>query len=248
MPFGMPIPPSPATSKALLAAFAERGITFIPNRLVRALDPQRHAAVLDDGSELPYDLFLGIPKHRVPEVVAASGMTENGWIPVNPKNLETRFPGVYAVGDVTSVGTPKAGVFAEGAARIVAAEIIADCEGRRTASRRTRARAPATSSSGQGGSGVWMWTSFRGHRPRGATSRRRRHLSARRSSLGPAAAPAGSGCKTAYPGGRSDFGRLPKAGSCCGEEQGFRSLFYLVRRSWNDARDFDVKKLYSTYT
>jgi sulfide:quinone oxidoreductase len=126
MPFGIPIPPSPGSSGALLRAFAERGITFIPNHLVRALDPQRHVVVLDDASELPYDLFLGIPKHRVPEVVAASGMTENGWIPVNPETLETRFPGVYAVGDVTSVGTPKAGVFAEAAARTVAAGLLAD--------------------------------------------------------------------------------------------------------------------------
>jgi sulfide:quinone oxidoreductase len=96
---------------------------------VRALDPARRVAILDDERELPYDLFLGIPKHRVPDVVAASGLTENGWIPVNPKNLKTRFRGVYAIGDVTSVGTPKAGVFAEGAARIVAASLIADVQG-----------------------------------------------------------------------------------------------------------------------
>jgi sulfide:quinone oxidoreductase len=113
----------------LLAAFAERGITFVPNRLVRALDPARRVAVLDDGSEMPYDLFLGIPKHRVPKVVAESGMAENGWIPVNPKNLRTRFPGVYAVGDVTSVGTAKAGTFSEGAARVVAASLIAELQG-----------------------------------------------------------------------------------------------------------------------
>jgi len=129
MPFGIPIPPSPATSKALIAAFAERGITFVPNRLVRALDPARRVAILDDKSEMPYDLFLGIPKHRVPDVVAASGMTEDGWIPVDRKNLRTRFPGVYAIGDVTSVGTAKAGVFSEGAARVVAASIIADVQG-----------------------------------------------------------------------------------------------------------------------
>ncbi len=129
MPFGLPIPPSPSTSKALLSAFHQRGITYVPNRLVRALDPARHVVTLDDGSEMPYDLFLGIPKHRVPDVVAASGMTQNGWIPVNPKTLETSFPGVYAVGDVTSVGTAKAGVFAEGAARIVAASLIADIKG-----------------------------------------------------------------------------------------------------------------------
>ena len=126
MPFGVPIPPSPETSQALLAAFAERDITFVPNRLVRALDPGRHVAILDDESEMAYDLFLGVPKHKVPDVVAASGMTEDGWIPVDPKNLETRFPGVYAIGDVTSVGTPKAGVFAEGAARVVAQSLIAE--------------------------------------------------------------------------------------------------------------------------
>ena len=61
-------------------------------------------------------------------MVADSGMTEDGWIPVESLTLETRYPGVYAVGDVTSVGTPKAGVFSEGAARVVAAEIIASVE------------------------------------------------------------------------------------------------------------------------
>jgi len=129
MPFGVPVPPSPAASRALLSAFAERDITFVPNRLVRALDPARRVAMLDDQSEMAFDLFLGIPKHRAPAVVEASGLTEGGWIPVNPKNLKTRFPGVYAIGDVTSVGTPKAGVFAEGAARVVAAALVAELQG-----------------------------------------------------------------------------------------------------------------------
>lgn len=48
----------------MLAAFAERGITFVPNRLVRALDPGRKVIILNDESQMPYDLFLGIPKHR----------------------------------------------------------------------------------------------------------------------------------------------------------------------------------------
>jgi sulfide:quinone oxidoreductase len=52
-------------------------------------------------------------------------MTEDGYVPVNPKTLETRFPGVYAVGDVATIGVPKAGVFSEGAARVVAASLIA---------------------------------------------------------------------------------------------------------------------------
>ena len=56
-------------------------------------------------------------------MVEASGLTVDGWVPVNPLTLETSFPGVFAVGDVTSVGTPKAGVFAEGQA-VVAADGI----------------------------------------------------------------------------------------------------------------------------
>jgi sulfide:quinone oxidoreductase len=129
MPFPSPVPPSPDTSTALLAAFAERGITFVPGRSIGALDPARRVAVLDDRSEMPYDLLLAVPSHRVPAVVASSGLTENGWIPVDQKTLATRFPGVFAIGDVTSVGTPKAGVFAEGAARTVAGILIAQIKG-----------------------------------------------------------------------------------------------------------------------
>ena len=116
MPLGAPVPPSPAASTALLGAFAERKINWQPDRLVRALDPERRVALLADGDEIPFDLFLGVPQHRAPEVVLESGMCVDGWIPVDPETLETAFPDVYAVGDVTSVGTPKAGVFAEGQA------------------------------------------------------------------------------------------------------------------------------------
>lgn len=129
MPFGRPIPPSPETSDAILAAFGERGIRFIKDRLVTALDPARRVAVLDDGSELPFALFLGVPHHHLPQVVAESGLAEGPWVEVDKRTLETRFPGVFAVGDVNGVGTPKAGVFAEGAAKVVAAQIIARLRG-----------------------------------------------------------------------------------------------------------------------
>jgi sulfide:quinone oxidoreductase len=125
MPMGVPIPPSPAASEALLTAFAERGINWVPMQAVRALDPDRNVAILGDGRELPYDLFLGIPVHRAPSVVQESGLCVDGWIPVDPLTLETAFADVYAVGDVTSVGTPKAGVFSEGQAAVVADAIIA---------------------------------------------------------------------------------------------------------------------------
>jgi sulfide:quinone oxidoreductase len=130
MPMGAPIPPSPDASKALLGAFAERDIAWHPQQLVRRLDPATKTAHFADGSEMPYDLFLGVPAHKVPPVVEASGLCVDGWVPVDPVTLETSFPGVYAVGDVTSVGTPKAGVFAEGQGAVVADTLIARHRGR----------------------------------------------------------------------------------------------------------------------
>ncbi|MEO6944089.1 MAG: FAD-dependent oxidoreductase, partial [Lacisediminihabitans sp.] len=129
MPFGAPVPPAPTASEALLAAFATQGIIWHPNNSVSALDPDRKVAILDNGEELPYDLFLGVPVHRAAAVVLESPLAQSGWIPVDSLTLETEFPNVYAIGDVTSVGTPKAGVFAEGQAVVVANEIIAKLRG-----------------------------------------------------------------------------------------------------------------------
>jgi len=132
MPLPSPVPPSPATSEALLASFAERNIEFVPGARIDHLDEDRKLAVLQDGREYPFDLFLGVPRHRAPDVVLESGMADEGYIPVEPRTLRTRFPGVYAIGDVATVGVPKAGVFAEGAARVAAAEILAEIRGGET--------------------------------------------------------------------------------------------------------------------
>jgi sulfide:quinone oxidoreductase len=129
MPLGSPVPPSPETSAALEREFTARAIKLLCARRVAALDGARGVVVLDDGSELPFDLFLGVPKHRAPDVVIASGMTEDGYIPVDSATLATRYPGVYAVGDVATAGVPKAGVFAEGAARVLAQTIAFQLRG-----------------------------------------------------------------------------------------------------------------------
>src|SRR5207302_4776890 len=100
-------------------------------RLVKSRGAGRRLAVLSDWGMMPYALFLGIRVQRVPQVVVESGLAAHprDWVPVNKQTLETRFPGVYAVGDVNGVGTPKAGVFAEGSAQVVAAAIIARLRG-----------------------------------------------------------------------------------------------------------------------
>ena len=130
MPLPSPVPPSPETSRALESAFEERGIAFVPGARITSLDPDRRVATLKDGDEHAFDLFLGVPKHRAPDVVLASGLAEDGYIPVESRTLKTSHEGVYAFGDVATVGVPKAGVFAERAGRAVAAALIAEIRGK----------------------------------------------------------------------------------------------------------------------
>lgn len=123
-PLPRPVPPSPETSEALLKAFAERGIEYVAVTKVVAVDAAKRTVTTDKG-ELPCDLFLGIPKNRAPDVVVAAGLTNaEGWVAVDPRTLLTPHANVWAIGDLSATGTPKAGVFAETAARTVATNII----------------------------------------------------------------------------------------------------------------------------
>ena len=130
-PMQRPVPVTDAVSQLFRDGLAQRGIEELPQCLVTAIDPEARVAHTADGRTLPYDLFVGIPVHRAPAVVAASDLAVDGWIPVDQTNLRTCFPGVYAVGDVcTGPRTvPKAGIFAEAASRVVAADIAAAIAG-----------------------------------------------------------------------------------------------------------------------
>jgi sulfide:quinone oxidoreductase len=124
-----PIPISDEVSSAILALCDERGIHYSHSTWVDHLDPDRRVASLRDGRSVPFDLFLGVPVHRPPRVVVDSGLTDDGWVAVDPATLATKFPGVYAVGDVTSAPVPRAGVIAEGEASTVAEVLIAQVKG-----------------------------------------------------------------------------------------------------------------------
>ena len=107
IPFGSPVPPSPDTSAALRRRLrgARHHVRPGPSRqLARPGAPRRRARRRQRDA---YDLFLGVPKHRAPDVVVASGMAEDGYVPVNSATLETRFPGVYALGDVAHGRRPE---------------------------------------------------------------------------------------------------------------------------------------------
>jgi sulfide:quinone oxidoreductase len=130
-PMQRPVPVTSAVAQLFRDALAARSIEELPEHLVTGIDPTTRTAQLANGAALPYDLFVGIPVHRAPEVLIASGLTVNDWVPVNQDNLRTQFPGVYALGDVCSgpKPVPKAGIFAEAAALVVADDIAATISG-----------------------------------------------------------------------------------------------------------------------
>jgi sulfide:quinone oxidoreductase len=124
-PMAAPVPVTEEVSQMFIRALDERGIEYAPKQLVASLDVGQRKAQLASGESVPYDLFIGIPVHRVPDVVARSGLAVDGWVPVERANLATRFADVYALGDVAGLPMAKAGVFAEAAARVVADDIAA---------------------------------------------------------------------------------------------------------------------------
>jgi sulfide:quinone oxidoreductase len=128
-PMAAPVPITKELSQSILGALEERGIEYVPNQLVTELDTSGGNARLASGGSVPYDLFVGIPVHCVPDVVERSGLAVDGWVPVDHGNLTTRFPGVYAFGDVAGAPVAKAGVFAESAAAVVAEDIAARLRG-----------------------------------------------------------------------------------------------------------------------
>jgi sulfide:quinone oxidoreductase len=107
----------------------------------RASEVRAGEVIIDDG-RIPFDLLLAVPPHRVPAVVREAGLPgPKGWIPVDARTLQTRFDGVYAVGDVTAIplsnggALPKAGVFAQAEGEVVAERVADALAGREPSAR-----------------------------------------------------------------------------------------------------------------
>lgn len=114
----------------------ERDIAYYPQHQVAQVDPESRTLQFANGAEGRFDLLVYVPPHAAPPAVANAGLTsESGWVPVDRHTMETRFPGVYAIGDVTSIPLslglplPKAGVFAHHQGEAVAQTIAARIDG-----------------------------------------------------------------------------------------------------------------------
>ena len=135
-PFPMPTA-GPALGNALASMLEARGIELHTQQTIERIDPDRKQLVLGDGARADFDLLLGIPPHRAGDLAGDGGLAaQTGFIPVDRNTLATSADGVYAIGDVAQIALdqgkflPKAGVFAEAQAKVVARRIAGDLLGR----------------------------------------------------------------------------------------------------------------------
>ena len=124
-------------SEAVIQMLGSKGIAYHPDHQIESVEPNGRQITFKNGARASYDLLLYVPPHRAPRVVQAAGMCgASGWVEVDRATLETAFPGVYAIGDVTSIPLklgrplPKAGVFAHYEAEVVAENIAAVFSGK----------------------------------------------------------------------------------------------------------------------
>src|SRR3990172_5196381 len=120
----------PEVSSQMRQMVEGKGIGYHPNHAVAKIDHASKLIHFANGTSATFDLLAYVPPHRAPAAVREAALTgESGWVPVNRQTLETKFPGVYAIGDVTGITLangrplPKAGVFAHHEAEVVAHNI-----------------------------------------------------------------------------------------------------------------------------
>jgi sulfide:quinone oxidoreductase len=142
-PEPQPIPiAGPEVGSRIVSMLREKGIGFHNNTKVSSIDGNSKQIVFENGAREKYDLLIAIPPHTSPKVVRESDLAdaESGWIPVDPKNMQTKHDRVYAIGDVAAIKLPsgmmlpKAATFAFGQGEIVAFNIASSVLGTETRS------------------------------------------------------------------------------------------------------------------
>lgn len=131
-PIALPVA-GPQISASVVEMVSQRGIRFHPSHKLKSVTDGK--LEFENGNKVDYDVLVGIPPHRVPEVVRSSGLAEGDWVAIDKNTMKTRFENVFAIGDVTEIkvgamALPKAGIFAEEQAKVAARQIIDEISGR----------------------------------------------------------------------------------------------------------------------
>ena len=122
----------PQVSANIVKIISHRGINFNPTHKLKSVSDQLE---FENGNRVDYDVLVGIPPHRAPEVVRSTGLAEGDWVAVDRNTMRTRFANIFAIGDVTEIkvgamAMPKAGIFAEEQGKVAARQIMSEISGR----------------------------------------------------------------------------------------------------------------------
>jgi sulfide:quinone oxidoreductase len=130
-PIALPVA-GPTMSQDVVKLLNNNHINFHPlHKLKRVSD--KKTIEFENGNKTSYDVLVMIPPHQVPKIIKDSNLLGDGdqhWINVDRFTLRTKYKNVFAIGDVTEIRfdqtttIPKAGIFAEGEAKIVSQQII----------------------------------------------------------------------------------------------------------------------------
>jgi sulfide:quinone oxidoreductase len=119
----------PDVSQRLVRLLNVNNINFHPLHKVKKVS--NDMIKFENGNNEKFDLLIVTPPHKVPTVIRKCEITKDwDWIRVDKFTLKTMYDNVFAIGDVTEivlggmVTIPKAGIFAEAQAKVVAQEII----------------------------------------------------------------------------------------------------------------------------
>lgn len=130
-PHPLPVAPSEYGDKIMIH-LTSHSIDYQPGQKPKAVHGAERVVEYESSARHNYHLAIGVPVHRAPAVVRAAGLVgPSGWIPVDPHTFATQHANVWAVGDVAGAplangkALPKAGVLAEGQARVVAQNLAA---------------------------------------------------------------------------------------------------------------------------
>jgi len=130
-PISLPVA-GPNMSQDVVNLLNDNHINFHPlHKIIKVLD--KKTIQFENGSKTSYDVLVLIPPHQVPQIIKNSDLLGDGdqhWINVDKFTLRTKYKNVFAIGDVTEIRLdktttiPKAGIFAEGEAKVVSQQII----------------------------------------------------------------------------------------------------------------------------
>jgi sulfide:quinone oxidoreductase len=96
-----------------------------------AVDPEARTVTSMEGTDLEYDLLVGVPPHAGADLVAEAGLGNDGWVEVDKHTLEAeRAEHVYALGDTADTGVPNAGSVAHYQAGVVGQRLASELRGR----------------------------------------------------------------------------------------------------------------------